>query len=536
MKKNETFAIKVCGPAGSGIMLLGEILGAALNKAGFYSLIYPEYPSRIRGGDNNVQIVISENKEISPKRKVDAIFLLESSLRNFHVDDLSDSGKVYDAQELGLDELSCVKENKIVKNTAMLGFIWKMVGQSKESIIETISEKVEEKYFEINKKAVIEGFNLCSEDLKLKPVAQKTEIMGATGNEIISQGVVASQCEYASIYPMTPIASLLNFLSKTDTKMISPEDEIFAALSALGASIAGKRAMTATSGGGFCLMSEAIGFSAMAEIPLVVILGQRTGPSSGIPTYTSQGDLKFAISPSHGEFPHVVFAPGNLQELYSLTQEAFNIADAYQVPVIVLTDKYLSESRLSCDKTDIENCKIDIDRGKRYEKTVEPYKRYKLTDDGISPCAVAGEIEFVTNSYEHDENGLATDDGEIRKSQMAKRLKKLESLNGGFEVLGLPDAKDAIVTWGSTKDVASEFTRRNEDFAHIHIFRPWPLSPEILPKLGKFKRVFVVEGNSTGQMADILNCATNLKLIKILKDDGRPFFVEDLEREILNNE
>lgn len=534
MKGDETIAIKVCGPAGSGVMLLGEILGATLNRAGFYCLIYPEYPSRIRGGDNNVQIVISENAEISPKEKVDAIFLLDRALKPLHIKDLSDGAKIYDALELGFEHISCVKENKIVQNMVMIGFIWKLLEQDLQLLISILGEKIDKKFLDINLEAAREGFDLCGESLDFMLKPQKDEIIGASGNEMISRAVVASKCEYASIYPMTPVTSLLNFLSKTDIKMVTPEDEIFAALSALGASIAGIRAMTATSGGGFCLMTEALGFSAMAEIPLVVVLGQRTGPSSGIPTYTSQSDLKFAISPSHGEYSHIVLAPGNLQELFSVTQEAFNMADIYQVPVIILTDKYLSESHLSCKKNEIEKCKIAIDRGKRYVKSEKQYQRYKLVDGGVSPRAIPGETTFSVNSYEHDEIGLASDDGKVRLRQMAKRLIKLELLNSGFEIANDDNAKDVIVTWGSTKDVVREFVRKNQGFAHIHIFRVRPFPKEISAKLRKFKQVFVAEGNSTGQMADIINCQTGQKTIKILKDDGRPFFKEDLEREILN--
>ena len=514
-------------------MVLGEILSSSFERAGFYTLAYPEYPSRIRGGDNNIQIVVSEGPNIALSQKIDILFAMDNALVNLHKSETKPGGIILDAVELGVAKMADDLGNPLVKNMIVAGLIWKICDQSCNLLLSQIEYVFGKKNLKENLVAAKSGFDLETKVAKFNLKPSKVKIIGATGNEIFAKAIIASGCGYASIYPMTPITSLLQALSKTDLKMIIPEDEIFAALSALGASYAGARALTATSGGGFCLMSEAVGFASMAEIPLVVILGQRTGPSSGIPTYSSQADLNQAIFSTHGEAEKIVLAPGDLKEVLFLTQEAFNLADKYQLPVIILTDKYLSETRLSISKMILDQVEVKIDRGYKFKKGAL-YSRYKITKDGISPRAIPGETAFLTNSYEHDEFGFSTDDAKTRDKMMAKRARKLASLKSGFEIMGDRKSATAIVGWGSTKTLLYEFILNNPRLKYIHIWRPWPFSRELQKELSKASKIIVVENNSTGQMAKLIERQVLVKTTSVLKNDGRPFFKDELAQLIRN--
>jgi len=532
MNNSKPFSIKISGPAGAGIAKLGEILSSAFNREGFFTLVYSEYPSRIRGGDNNIQIVISRNGDISPKEKVDLLFAFDDVLLEKHKNEVISGGKALSATRLKLNELGPVKENPIVLNSAVAGFLWSLFLKDLKSLNLQIKESVKEAFLKANLEAVHSGFELNQQKDDFDSTRATKKIVSLNGNELFAKAAEQADCQYASIYPMTPITGFLNSLSKTKIKTVMPEDEIFAALSTLGASYAGKRAITATSGGGFCLMSEAVGFAGMAEIPLVILLGQRTGPSSGIPTFTSQADLLFAINSSHGDFSKIVLAPGDLEEVYFLTQEAFNLADIYQVPVIILTDKYLSESRFSTTEESLKKIKVRINRGKRFKKQKSPYKRYQTTPSGVSARAFPGETAFITNSYEHDEYGFSTDEVSDRLAMVSKRERKLKNLQGGFSVFGDKDSKKLILGWGSTKTQILEYIRENPRVKFIHVNRPWPFPQGVISHLEKAKKIIIVENNFSGQMAQILKGQTTVKVESILKDDGRPFFQEELDREI----
>lgn len=524
----KTVALKICGPAGAGIMQLGDILANGFNKAGLYVLVYPEYESRIRGGDNNIQIVVSTNRYLSARTEVDVLFSMGTTLLEKHLKELNKNGLFFESGALGIDRIKEVKENPIVANSVVAGFLWKLFFEKEDLLLEQIKNSLGNKIAKLNIKAAKQGFllNNQAKTFSLKPSAKK--IFCASGNEIFASSSIKAAVEYVCIYPMTPITSLLETLSKARVTLVQPEDEIFAALSTLGASYAGKRALTATSGGGFCLMCETVGFSAMAEIPMVVILGQRTGPSSGIPTYSSQADLNLAIFSANGEPPRIVLAPGDLGEINLLTQQAFNLADRYQVPVILLTDKYLSETRFSEDVASFEKIKVKIDRGKRYLKSTRDYFRYAIESDGISSRALPGEVSFITNSYEHDEYGFSTDDAKVREAMNAKRMKKLSYLKGGFEIYGNKNSDNLVVGWGSTKTILREYVAENTSVKYIHINRLWPFPNELAREFSSAKKIFVVENNSTGQLAKLIRRETGFNTQSILKDDGRPFFYDEI--------
>lgn len=532
----DRFAIKISGPAGTGIMQAGEIFSKALNRLGFYTLVYPEYPSRIRGGDNNVQIVFSTDSVGAPQQKIDLLFAFNQECLNNHKEEVKENGLIFE-----YDKLEIKVDQELVKNSATLGFLWKVLGFElpvlKDQIKEIFADN--QKILELNFKAVEMGY-VKGEAAPLRPptwrvlLEAERDIVNLTGNEALVKGILAADCQFASIYPMTPINSILAQLSKSKITIFRPEDEIAGICSAIGASYAGKRAMVATSGGGFSLMVEGLGMTGMAEIPLVIILGQRTGPSTGIATYSSQADLKFAINAGQGEFPRIVLTPGDLKELYFFGAQAFNLADIYQVPVILLTDKYLAESRFSVDKQELEQ-KIEINRGK-LAKVFENYKRYKITDDGISPRVFPGQTSFLTNSYEHDECGFSIEDVQTRNKMMEKRARKLLDIgkrDKGYQRYG-KDGEILLVGWGSTKGILLDFVKKHPQYSLLHFWRAWPFPKEAAQILKDAKKVICVEANYSGQMADLIGLKTSIKVERITKDDGRPFFKEEIEKLISN--
>jgi len=555
----KNFAIKLSGPAGAGMMQAGEILSKALNRLDFYTLMYPEYPSRIRGGDNNVLVVFSSEKYIAPVEKID--LLLAFGKENFrrHEEEVEpafaeassdakaladkSAGKGgYEGKEIGLARIAEELGNPLVANTAGLGFIFAVLGFELKVLEEQIKEEFKEKegILKLNLEAARRGWELgqgkgeAASLGKVRGIGKN--ILNYSGNEALVEGILGADCGFAAIYPMTPINSILTMLAKSKIQLFRPEDEIAGIMAAIGASYAGKRAMVATSGGGFSLMIEGMGMAGTAEIPIVIIVGQRTGPSTGMATFSSQADLNFAIFGGHGEFPRIVLSPGDLKEAYFLGAEAFNLAEHYQVPVILLTDKYLAESRFSADEGELKvsPASAEATAGKQVSQVPEHYKRYRFTESGISPRAFPGQTAFLTNSYEHDEYGFSSDDAENRKKMMKKRMRKLSGLEGGYGRYGENGAKTTLVGWGSTKEIILDFLKDHKEFNYLHIWRPWPFPKEAEEILKKSKRIVCVEGNFSGQMADMIERLIFRKVERILKDDGRPFFKGELREKILN--
>jgi len=517
-------------------MQAGETLSKALNRLGFFTLVYPEYPSRIRGGDNHIQIIFSSQEALSPQQKIDLLLALSPAHLQAHAAELAKNETGFESEKIGLKEIARSLANPLVENTAGLGFLWAVLGFELGVLKSQLKKDFASKknILNLNLRAAQKGYEKGKSqkiDLKLRPLAGR-EIVNLTGNEALTQGILAAQCRFAAIYPMTPINAILTLLAKTKVTLFRPEDEIAGITAAIGASYAGKRALVATSGGGFSLMVEALGMAGITETPIVIVVGQRTGPSTGIATYSSQADLNFVIHAGHGEFPRIVLAPGDLEESSRLGTEAFNLAERYQVPVILLTDKYLAESRFAILEKDWQKIKVPLDRGKPYQGTGrEDYERYQLTTDGVSPRAFPGQTVFLTNSYEHDEHGFSSDEPLIREKMMQKRAKKLESLTGGFEEYGEKEKK-VVVGWGSTKGILRDFVRENPGWGLLHFWRLWPFPKGVKEVLAKAKKVVVVEGNFSGQLAGLIEAETGLKTKKILKDNGRPFFKEELEEKL----
>jgi 2-oxoglutarate ferredoxin oxidoreductase subunit alpha len=372
------------------------------------------------------------------------------------------------------------------------------------------------------------------------------------GNEAVSLGAIQAGCKFYAAYPMTPATGILHFMAPLDREydmiVIQAESEIAAINMVAGASFAGVRAMTATSGGGFCLMSEGLGMTGMTETPAVIVLAQRPGPSTGLPTYSGQGDLRFAIHASQGEFPRVVIAPGDVEECLYKTMEAFNLAEKFQIPAILITDKYLVESHAAAELFDLK--RIGIDRGlllTENEYLAEnEYARHKFTEDGVSPRAMPGMKGAIvrTNADEHNESGYTTEDPELTTKMADKRFKKLDGLVKYLEnyrttkFYGPREADITILGWGSTKGPIREAMKilSNEDskinYLQILYLNPFPVD-DVQKVLKSAKKTAVVENNKTSQLTGLIREHLLMTIDhKILKYDGRPFNPVELSQRI----
>jgi 2-oxoglutarate ferredoxin oxidoreductase subunit alpha len=365
------------------------------------------------------------------------------------------------------------------------------------------------------------------------------------GSEAMALGAICSGVKFYSGYPMSPSTPIMEFvasMAKEYNVILEPaEDEIAAINMAIGASFTGARAMTATSGGGFCLMVEALGLAGMTETPVVVVIAQRPGPSTGLPTRTEQADLRFVVHAAQGEFPRAVFAPGNAEQAFYLMGKAFNMADKYQTPAIVLGDQHLNDSYFTLDQLDLSQ--IQIDRGNLVFDddipSVKDYKRYAWDDAGISPRILPGQSEAVlyADSDEHTEAGHITESAEVRKRMMEKRMRKLEGMKqemGEPEIY--PSEKSDMVllgwgsTWGAMKESIVLMNREGLQLQMIHFGEIYPFpSKDVSNKIGKDAKVIAVEGNYTGQFADLFSFETGIPIHhKILKYDGRPISPKEI--------
>jgi len=357
------------------------------------------------------------------------------------------------------------------------------------------------------------------------------------GSEAVGLGALAGGCDFISSYPMSPGTGVLQFLAshKNEFGLVvdQSEDEIAAANMALGAWYTGARALVTTSGGGFALMSETVSLAGMIETPLVVHIGQRPGPATGLPTRTEQGDLDLVLHAGHGEFPRAIFAPGSAEEAFALTRRAFEVADRFQVPAFILTDQFLLDSNWGSEPFAISAEGPE----RRIVATDGDYLRYAPAADGISPRGVPGWGEGVVrvDSDEHDEEGLITEDAIVRVRMVDKRLAKAAALAEAAlppTIFATGSWDTIVVCWGSTKGVVLEAAGRSglAGLAVMHVPQPWPLHPSVGELLGRARRIVVVENNATGQFARLLRAETGYRSESVLKYDGSAFSVEELAR------
>lgn len=570
---------KIGGEAGFGIMSSGIMLSRTFARMGYHTFATNEYPSLIRGGHNVITVRIAVEKFESMNRDVHILMALNKQTVDLHKNELNEHALVvfdpkdgeYKAEDfpkpvqlipVPLRELvTRGNGDPIMRNTVALGVTVALLGAPFEALASVITDQFKKKGEDVVKHNIDiakSGYDLVkqsfasAQSMFLAPAVKKEDQLVINASEALGVGAVRAGLKFAAIYPMTPINSLITFLADhTKTLQLvykQPEDEISGINMALGASLGGVRSMVATSGGGFALQVEGLAWGGMIEAPLVIDLGMRVGPSTGMPTYTEQGELQFAIHAGHGEFPRIVLAPADVAEAYEMTVEAFNLADRYQVPVFLLTDKHLNESTWCAPKS-VFSGDVVIDRGKLAKEGDLPadgsFKRYDLSaPDGVSVRSVPGMKNgfYYANSYEHDETGHVTEAAAVRKAMSDKRLKKQTAIAKDVRPpvsYGDPDAEFTFVTWGSTRgpvlDAMKLLQAKGKKVRVVHF--PWIFpfpSEEAMKLLAPSTRLIDVEQNATGQMASLIREHTGILIKeKILKYDGRPFFPEEIVEHVL---
>lgn len=558
--------ILIGGAAGQGIQTIGALLAAACRKAGYFAMAVNDFESRVRGGHSFFQIRISSTPVYSPRDTVDLLIALDKNTWQVHQESLGEKGVVLadqDFSESGMvvpvafEELAKESGSKLFVNTVAAAAGLRVLGadpDTVQSIIKDHFSALEQEMLEKNLDAAQKGFEKVADvTFEHHPLADPSAPKGnlISCAKAIALGAVSADCRVGAFYPMSPATGIMLHLTelsnRLDLVVEQAEDEIAAANIVIGAAFAGARAMTATSGGGFCLMTEALGLAGMTETPMVIVNAMRPGPSTGLPTRTAQGDLRFVVHASHDDFPRFVFAPGTPEQAFEQTRKAFHLSEKYQVPAIILVDQYLMDALFLLEKP------FSID--KHVERFIvtdddmpdpEKYERFALTESGVSPRALPckGDALVKVSSDEHRPDGHITEDIAVRNAMMEKRHAKLpamiDELDGPEAVH--PDAQTLLIGWGSSAGAIKEATERmrnkNLDIGCLLFSQIWPFPAAAVEKIVKndSNRQYVcVEMNAGAQFAGILKEHTDIGFSGyVLKYDGRPFtadFIVDALKE-----
>ncbi|MBW6468382.1 MAG: 2-oxoacid:acceptor oxidoreductase subunit alpha [Coriobacteriia bacterium] len=563
--------IKIGGPAGFGIKAAGQTLARLFSRAGYETFDLTEYPSLIKGGHNNYHLRISSEEIFSHVEPVDILVALDRDTVALHLDELTEGAAIiYDPNDFDIGEVAGVPDTAcavpvplkeivyeaggipIMRNVAALGAVLGHIGFPLDYLTRSIEQQFAHKAPEIAEQNVAcasAGYehardHECAFPYDMQPRDRDGERILVDGNEAAGLAALAAGMGLYCAYPMTPASSLLHFFAKHaekhDIVVKHTEDEIAAMNMVVGGAFGGTRSMCATSGGGFSLMVEAFGLAGVSESAVVVGLFTRPGPATGMPTWTEQSDLRFAIHASQGEFPRVVLAPGDREDAFHLTWQAFNLADVLQTPVIILGDTYLSDNRQSIPPFDTS--RVEIDRGEIItEGEVEGYARYRVTDSGVSPRAIPGVkgAEQIVNSYEHDEHGYGAqgEDAGVRIAQNEKRMRKMDlarTLVPPPAYYGPDDADLSVLLFGSTKmpvrEAAKWLEREDISINIMQVVTVWPFpAEEVSEFLGRARRTAIIEGNFTGQLQSLVreHCLTDVDHT-LHRHDGRPFSPEQV--------
>lgn len=578
--------IRIGGPAGFGIKAAGQSLARVFAESGYHTYDLTEYPSLIKGGHNTYHLRVSADPIFSHVMPTDILVALDSDTVRLHVGELTPGAAIiYDPkdaepnEQLGDRDDIClvpvpltdlvyeVGGIKIMRNVAALGSVLGHLEYPLDGLLDSIRQQFAHKKPEVAEQNIAiaqKGYEHaqqahCDFPYKLAPVEGASEKLLIDGNEAFGLGAMAGGVGFYAAYPMTPSSSLLHFMAQhgdaNGVVVKHAEDEIAVINMVLGAAFGGTRAMCATAGGGFSLMVEAFGMAGVSESAIVVGLFTRPGPATGMPTWTEQSDLRFAIHASQGEFPRVVLAPGDQAEAFEMAWRALNLADQLQTPVILLGDTYLSDNRQTCDPFDLEA--VTVDRGKLVAEgdiaghadaldEQGRYARYKVTEDGVSVRAlpgVRGAIQLV-NSYEHDEYGIGEtgEYADVRVAQNEKRLRKMvlaAELAPGPRRYGADAADVSIICFGTTKMPVREamqwLERDGVPVNMLHIVTVWPFpGDQVCDFLDQSTRSLVIEGNATGQLEGLIaeQCMRAVD-DRLNRYDGRPISPEQVYAKVL---
>jgi 2-oxoglutarate ferredoxin oxidoreductase subunit alpha len=553
--------VRIAGAAGQGIQTTADLLGKAATRAGYWALGNIDAESRIRGGLNYCQLRIAAEPHQAIVNRVDILVAHTERALVENAGDLNQEAAVLTSEPWEhparapwtlLESARQAGSMKAV-GTVAAGAIWAMLGQNKELLEAAIRDQFSGRLLEVNLKSIDLGYSAGvqwapGEKFRLAPGSGAGGRLWLAGGEAISLGAVAGGVSLLAAYPMSPSTAILMTLAKWAARLgivvEQAEDEIAAINMVAGASYAGARAMTATSGGGFDLMTEGVSLLGMIEAPAVIVIAQRPGPSTGLATRTEQGDLQLALRAGHGRFARVILAPRNIADGFELTARAFDIAEKYQAPVFILTDQQLQDGQASCVPFELDDLPTRRWLLTPAELTAAlDYRRFAEAENGISPQAAPGASEqlVIVSSDEHDEIGHINVPRLTAEQMGAKRLRKIETVatevNLPFLLAGEVRGKPLIIGWGSSYEAIAEARSRlngGYDFAHLHLRQLWPLpEPALAALFDQAAKTVVVENNAAGELADLLQQVLCRPFKhRINKHDGRPFTVDELATRI----
>lgn len=553
-------SIRISGLTGQGIEFATEVIVRACALRGLNVYTFRWFPTIVRGGYTYSEIRISEKKIYAPSDIIDILAILdETGLRDVG-NLISENSIILSDEELSIPQFKCRVVRQPIKKTShevktrpniiVVGFISGLLGLGLENILKILEKKILKKdVLESNIRGVEAGYRMFVESglesCNLPSFDSSKSVV--QGSDIVALGALSGGCKFYAGYPITPSTSimekLVKWLPEVGGVAVQVEDELSAVNMIIGASYAGARAMTATSGPGLSLMVEGIGFAAMAEIPIVIVDVQRAGPSTGLPTAHEQGDIDLATHPSHGDIPRIVLAPSTIEEYYSMTVKAFELADRYRCPVILLLDQAYVMNNFTLEK--IEASKV---QGRRIlsipsEGTIQVFPSYSDLVDGFPTPILEGWL-VVASSVEHDFKGLGSQDGEIHTKMSLKRMQKLKELEDnpvGWEVLGDIDGDEAVISIGSCRGAVEEALERIESpvrrFMHIPLKQLWPLPKKLEETLNNVEKIYVVEQNASAQLLNLISSRLpRYALIKsVRKFNGCPFRPSEIYFEIVGH-
>jgi len=563
---NSDFSVVLCGAAGQGIQTVESLLTKTLKRSGFNVFATREYMSRVRGGVNStsirvasrpvrafierIDILIPLNEEAIPhlRERISPQTLILGESRFIPTDLDIKCEKV----AIPFEEIAEDLGRKIFANIISLGVICGLFNADKSILYTALSENFKSKgqvIVDENIKAAKKGFEISADLIKNNKLRRNflvkrnfdvVEDYLFDGREAVALGAIAGGANYVTFYPMAPSTGVGTFLAQHGLNFSiivdQSEDEISVINKALGASYTGARSFVSTSGGGFSLMCEGVSLAGMMELPIVLLVGQRPGPATGMPTRTAQEDLELVLYAGAGYFPRIIFAPGTIEDAFKLTQNAFNLTQEYQVPVFILSDQYLIDSYYNITSLDHE----DLEIKKYFVENDENYERYRFTESGISPFSVPGYGTGLVDAdgHTHTEEGNITEDPIIRKKTVEKRYKKLELIKKAAlppEFIGNDDYKFLIIGWGSNyyliKEALENLNRDNVAF--LHFKQVYPLHSCVNDYVRKAKKIIAIENNPTGQFAKLVELETHVKIdMTILNYSGYVFSVEKLYKKL----
>lgn len=566
--------VRFAGDGGEGVITTGEFFSIAASRLGLDILKVTSLPAEIKGGPAMIQVRIGEGKPKSQGSYLDVLVCFNNEVYQMHKADLKPNGVLVTDPDCVVDETNAdatkfevpfseiaKKEagGALAKNTVVMGAVSALLGMDAEPFEELIHKKFDRK----GEKVV--GNNLAGLRLGREYILEREwekdvpfhveklpphNKLLMTGNDAIALGAIAAGLKVFAGYPITPASTILEklatLLPQFGGKVVQAEDEIAALGMVLGASYAGYKAGTSTSGPGISLMSEELGLATMAEVPCVVFDAQRGGPSTGLPTKQEQSDLNIAIYGGHGDAPRIVVAAATVKDCFGLTIEAFNLAEMCQMPVMFLTDFYLAQAGRTMDEPNLEDFPV-IDRLRPTEEQLADYKRFEQTESGVSPMAKPYDdaTYYIATGLEHNEIGNPDISPAAHRKMSDKRHKKLQVAvdyameRGTFaRQYGDPDAKIGMITWGSTEGALQEAidlaTNWDLPVEQLHLLLLNPLPAETIYKFMEGKeRVVVAELNYTGQLAQRLRAALNVPVDSFTKCTGQPFTPHELLKQIM---